>query len=463
MNKKGLDVVYPAVWLAGTYWTSAFPLPTLLDLPRILISLPFPPTMKKTCLFALFLAVGCLAFPQRSPAPVTVRPGEGATYTAPGSEEVPNQKDAQTQFDTALEKEKKGDIGSALAGYRKTVRRFSKSSVAPAAQYKIGEILEKKKDYNSAATAYETLIKNYPHSTDFNNALEGEFRIGNLFLDGIAKQAVLGVPTLPSRDRAVAIYTVIVRNAPFSRLAPLAQLNIGQAQAHENDYKGAITAYQVVVDKYPTDPAASEALYQIAYCYLQISRSGSYDRIASQHARESFEDYISAYPNSEKTPQARENLANLTSQQTGGSLEIADYYYGQKLFKAAVVYYNDVIRQQPNSPDSAKAQAKLSAIRAKYGDKYFTDSAATAGGAGGAKPVGVTPKLGDGRLQAQTDTAKRPDYVGPPVSAPTPPPVAVNPGAGVLAPPDAGAQPGPHPEPTPPPVPEGEQPTLPAQ
>ena len=423
--------------------------------------------MKKLCLFALLLAVGCLAFPQRSPAPITIRTDEGVTYTAPGSEEVPNEKDAQTQFDNALAKEKSGDLNAALAGYRKTVRRFQKATVSASAQYHIGEILEKRKALDAAATAYETLLHNYPHSTDFNNALEAEFRIGNLYLEG-AKQKFLGVSTVSSRDRAAAIFAVVVRIAPFSRLAPQAQLNIGQAHAYDSDFKGAIASYQVVVDKYPTDPAAGEALYQIAYCYMRISRTGSYDRVADQRAKESFEDFLSAYPTSEKAPQAREDLEALTSQQTGGSLQIADYYYKQKMFKAAVVYYNDVIRQQPSSADSTKAQDKLNLIRKKYGDKYFTDVTPAAGGTA-AGPV--QPKLGDGRLQAQTDTSKRSDYVGPPVSAPTPPPVVANPadsllpvGAGGNAPiPAARADPGLRPEPTPPPVPEGEQPTLPAQ
>ena len=422
--------------------------------------------MKKLCLFALLLAVGCLAFPQRSPAPITVRPDEGVSYTAPGAEEVPNEKDAQTQFDNALAKENKGDLNAALAGYRKTVRRFAKAAIAATAQYHIGEILEKRKDLNAAATTYETLLHNYPHSTDFNNALEGEFRIGMLYLEG-AKQRVLGVPTVPSRDRAAAIFLVIVRMAPYGKLAPQAQLNVGMAHAYDKDFKGAIDAYQVVVDKYPTDPAAGEALYQIAYCYMQISKSGSYDKVADLKARESFEDFLSAYPTSEKAAQAREDLETLTSQQTGGSLQIADYYYKQKMFKAAVVYYNDVIRQQPSSPDSTRAQEKLNAIRKRYGDKYFTDTTPSAAGVNGP----IQPKLGDGRLQAQTDTAKRSDYAGPPVSAPTPPPVAVSPSNGLLPNGAGGNAPlppiqpdtGPRPEPTPPPVPEGEQPTLPSQ
>ncbi len=420
--------------------------------------------MNKFRLFVLLLVVGCVALPHRSPAPVTIRPDEGLTYTAPGSDEVPNQKDAQTQYDNALAKETSGDTSSALAGYRKTVKRFPKSTVAPSAQYKIGAILEKRNDFDGASTAYETLIKRYPHSTDFNNALEGEFRIGDAYLDG-RKQRILGVPTVASRDRAIAIFTIITANAPFSRYAPPAQFKIAQAAETQSDYKGAVVAYQKVVDKYPTNPLAADSLYQIAYTYMQVaSKPGSNDRANTQRAREGFEDFLAAYPNHEKAAQAREDLAGLANQQTGGSLEIANYYYKQQQWRAAVVYYNDVIRQQPDSPDSTKAKARLDTIRSKYGDKYFESATPNAPGSG-LKPV--IPKLGDGRLQAQTDTAKRPDYVGPPISAPTPSPAPATGGAGNLFNPPVGngdaSKPDPRPDATPLPVPAGDQPSLPAQ
>ena len=417
--------------------------------------------MKKPVLFVAALTLGCTAWPHRSPAPLVVRPDEGAVYIAPGGEEVPNQKDAQTQFDYALDAEKRDKIGTAISGYRKTVKRFPKSTVAAAAQYKVGELYEKQKSYQPAADAYEKLVVNYPHSTDFNAALEGEYRIGTMYLDGL-KTRLLGVPLTPSRTRAVTCFQVITRNAPFSRFAPLAQFGIGQGFMYADDYTSAIKSFQVVVDKYPTDPIAADALYEIGFANMRIMRAGSYDRTASQNAREAFEDFLAAYPNHEKSAQARENLGNLGNVQSGGSLKIADYYYKQKQYRAAVVYYNDVIRQQPNSPDGQKAKTKLDQIRTKYGEKYFSDQApATAGG-------GVTPKLGngDGRLQAQTETAKRPDYVGPAVSAPTPPPVAAT--TTTVSP--AGVPPSRPPSNSRPqnqspsaPVPEGEAPALPTQ
>lgn len=424
--------------------------------------------MKKTSLFVALLALGCVAFPHRSPAPLVIRQGEGATYVAPGGEEVPNERDAQTQFDNALAAEKAGKDGAALGGYKKTVKRFPKSQVAASAQFRIGVILEKHKDYNAASIAYEKMIIDYPHSADFNAALEGEYNLGTAYLEG-ARQKVLGVPTLPSRDRAIAIYRVITDNAPYSRLAPLAQFNTGQAYTIQGDYKKAIAAYQNVVDKYPSDPIAADALYQIAFSYYEISRSGSYDRASVQRAQESFEDFLAAYPNSEKAAQAKEDIVKLSTAQTGGSLKIADYYYEQKQFRAAVVYYNDVIRQEPNSQNSEKAKQRLDTIRHKFGEKYFVTAVPATAGKPASLANGVTPKLGDSRLQAQSDTSKRPDYVGPPVSAPTPPPPppsATNPGYLPTGPgPGAPAsQPAPpRPDATPLPVPEGEQPALPSQ
>ncbi len=51
---------------------------------------------------------------------------------------------------------------------------------------------------NAASDAYERMILNYPHSTDFNAALEAEYRIGTLYLDGL-RQHLLGIPLLPQR------------------------------------------------------------------------------------------------------------------------------------------------------------------------------------------------------------------------------------------------------------------------
>lgn len=425
------------------------------------------PSRRRLVALAALTGLGVAALPRRCPAPITYRPGEGTTYTAPGAEEVPNAKDAQEQFDNALAKENAGDLSTAANGYRKTVRRFPRSTVAASAQFKLGQILEKQKDYMGAFKAYEKLVKDYPRSADFDRALEGEFRIGTAYLEG-ARQKVLGIPTLPSMNTAVTIFTSIVKTAPFSRYAPASQFNIGMARERSQELRDAVTAYQGVVDKYPTDPAAADALYQIGFVWQAIAKSGSYDRVATVRARESFEDFLSAYPNHEKAAQARENLGGLGVQQTGRSYNIARYYEKQKQYKAAIIYYNDVIRQNPNSKESEQSKERLADLRQRFGaaevDKVLNPAAP---GTPGVAAAGAPPA--DARLQAQTDTAKRPDYNGPAVSAPPPPVIPSTVGTAIPAGvgrPGTGrpgySMPNAAPLTLPPAIPDGDQPVMPA-
>src|SRR5207247_4921263 len=44
------------------------------------------------------------------------------------------------------------------------------------------------------------------------------------------------------------------------------------------------------------------------------------------------------------------------------------FYDKQKYYRAAVIYYNEVIRQQPGSDESNEAKKRIDQLRAKFGD-----------------------------------------------------------------------------------------------
>ncbi|PYK75044.1 MAG: hypothetical protein DME42_03440, partial [Verrucomicrobia bacterium] len=134
---------------------------------------------------------------------------------------------------------------------------------------------------------------------------------------------------------------------------------------HAND--AAIQAYQAVIDKFPTDPIAADAQYQIAYIWYEAARLGTNDRAATEKAQTGFEDFLFRYPKSEKGPQARENLEHLQHKSTGDAMKIAKFYDKKKAYRAAVIYYNEVIHEQPGSAASAVAQKRVDEIRAKVG------------------------------------------------------------------------------------------------
>ena len=235
------------------------------------------------------------------------------------------------------------------------------------------------------------------------------FKIGKLFLDG-QKKKVLGVPLTSSMTRAQAMFEEILKRAPFSKWAPLAQFNVGQAYEKQAKYPEAIAAYQTVVTKYPADAIADDAQYQIGYVRQREAREGSFDRASAGKAREAFEDFVNRYPESEKVPQARENMKQLEGGATKGTLDIAKFYDKTKQFRAAVIYYNDVIKSQPGTPESEYAKNRIEALKQQHGEDALR--------AGPERSETGARAAARRKLQAKVDTASRPDYAGPPVVVP---------------------------------------------
>src|SRR5207247_9501039 len=172
-------------------------------------------------------------------------------------------------------------------------------------------------------------------------------------------------------DRAIATFAAVVRTAPYGTYTARAQFDIGLAREKQGANDAALQAYTAVVDKFPDDPVAADAQYQIGYIWFTASRHGTKDIAATSNARTAFQDLLFRYPNSEKAAQTRANLQQLEHKATSSSFDVARYYDKQKTYQAAVIYYNEVIRQQPGSAESEKAKKRIDQLRAKLGDKVL--------------------------------------------------------------------------------------------
>jgi outer membrane protein assembly factor BamD len=295
-----------------------------------------------------------------SPAALVWRPGEGWSYES--SDATLAASDAKDQLQLARNYEAKEDWGSALSSYKSLVRRWPMSSVAGEAQFKVGFMLEKMAEFYPAFEAYDKVVKKYPNSQFFDLAIERQFAIGNLFLSG-EPQRLWKIPLLPSMDRTVKIYQAVIKNAPYGKYAAKAYFNMGQAREKQKKWSDAIAAYNMILDKYPNDPLADDAQYQIGYAWFRASSEADYDQSAARKSIEGFQDYLAKFPNSDKREQAKEYIEILNGRQVQGSFNIAKFYDRQKNYKAAFIYYNDVIQINPESEQSQQAKARIEAIR----------------------------------------------------------------------------------------------------
>jgi outer membrane protein assembly factor BamD len=304
-----------------------------------------------------------------------------------------------------------GKLDDALRIYRNIVRTNGFTAAATKAQYHIGQVLERQTDYKGAFKAYTEYTTRYTRGGEFDAVIKAQFEIAKLYLNG-QKKKIFGVPLASDFPQAQEMFESIVKRAPFHKLAPLAQFNVGQSLEKMGKPLEAMAAYQEVITRYAGDPVADDAQYQIGYVQYREMQAGSYDQNARLKAREAFEDFVNRYPGSEKIAQARQNIQSLSGTDVKGTLDIAKYYDKTKNYKAAAVYYNEVIRVAPTSPESEQSRKRIGELNTLVGADALL--------AGPRRAQSGEMALAKRRAQARVDVASRPDYNGPMVPYPQP-------------------------------------------
>ena len=353
---------------------------------------------------APFLFVFAFLYSVVAQTPTQVAPSSlGTVARAPEFADEASAFQAAEDFYTAKNYE------SALSTYKRFLKAYPSSKLASKAQLQIADILLIQGRWNASFDAYQTLITRYPDTAEFEGAVARQVLIANSYLD-MKKVMVLGygvpVPGITGAEKAAKMYETILKNAPYSIYAPITQFNLGLAFQRGRKIKEAREAYQKVLDKYPNSDVCDDALYQIAYIYMQLGlTSSSQDLSALVLARETFEDFLLQYPRSEKAPQARDNLATIGRTEAGNLMDIAKWYDWSKDYKAAIIYYNDVVRKQPRTADAELAKTRIEELRSQYGDDVLRV---------GSERAESGEKLAlRRRLQAQVETSALSNYDGP--------------------------------------------------
>src|SRR5205823_4689900 len=315
----------------------------------------------------LVLGVAAFLLPESGKASVVFKPGKKPEYVGADGVEEELSGDAVDLFQIGQAAEKEGNTKRAIRAYKSLVKRHPKDKVAPNALYRAAQLQEQEHLFFAAADSFSQLVEKYPGSPHFDEAIESQFRIGEIYLNG-KKLKFLGIPLASALDRAVTVFANVVRTAPYGKYTARAQFDIGLAREKQGANDAAIQAYQAVVDKFPNEPIAVDAQYQIGYIWFHASRTGTKDMAAASNAKTAFQDFLFHYPNSEKAAQARDDLNRLEQKQTSSSFEVAKFYDKQKYYRAAVIYYNEVIRQQPGSTESDRAKKRIDELRTKVGE-----------------------------------------------------------------------------------------------
>jgi outer membrane protein assembly factor BamD len=267
----------------------------------------------------------------------------------------------QDQLEYAQSFRGQGNCKKAMAEFKKLIRAYPRSKEAPEAEFFTGQCLEDMIRPYEAYQAYQLVIDKYPFSERAAQIVGLEYNIANHLLENKGRskwaEAVVG-----SDDRVIEILRTIIKNAPYGKYAAISQYKIGLYLKEKGMYQEARDEFEKAMNDYPNSEWAQASKFQIAMADSSRASDAQHEQKVTSVAMEEFNDFVTAHPDSQLTPEAKEQMTRLKTKEAENNFVIAKFYQKQKQFKAARIYYKLVAKNYADTPWGAKALAQLKMI-----------------------------------------------------------------------------------------------------
>src|SRR5438045_5702574 len=162
----------------------------------------------------LLLIVTLFVLPEPGMGSTIFRPGQKAESVPPGKERMSGN--AAELYQIGQPEKNENNPKRAIGAYKTLVKRHPKDALASTALYRAAQLQEQTRQYTPAADSYLQLVERYPSSPHFDDAVEGQFRAGEIYFNG-KNLKVLGIPIASALDRTVSIFANVVRTGPVGR------------------------------------------------------------------------------------------------------------------------------------------------------------------------------------------------------------------------------------------------------
>lgn len=259
--------------------------------------------------------------------------------------------------------EEKGNDSGALKLYKKVYTEYKTSVLAPEALYQSGLIYKKRHQFSDAFKLLQQIITNYPDYPKFNQVIDEQFAVAALLQKGKRPYYWGIIPGFRDYGAAVNYFESIIKNAPFTKYAPMALMNLGMLAKERNKPEDAIDALDRLINDYPKSDLAPEAYVLLGDTYASLVRGPAYDQGYTKEAIATYEDFLILYPSNERVKDVEEKLLKMRDIEAKNRLLMGDFYYLYRNNpKAALVFYNETITVHPQSDCAKKAQEQIDLI-----------------------------------------------------------------------------------------------------
>lgn len=247
--------------------------------------------------------------------------------------------------------------------FKKLLKSYPKAAEAAESLYYLALVEEAQGNLYEAYKTYQKVIDKYPFSGRIQEIIEREYKIGEAFMSGGKRKALK--MSLPVENPALEIFSKVIENSTYGPLAPKAQYKLGLVLRKLLRYYEAEEAFNKVIANYPDSEWVAAAKFQLAACRAALSRGPDYDQGAAQEAKQQFEQFVQEHPDAILSQEAEKNIDQLKDKEAESNYNTGRFYEKQKAPASAKIYYDEIIKNNPQSLWAVKALERLEIMEKK--------------------------------------------------------------------------------------------------
>jgi len=206
-----------------------------------------------------------------------------------------------------------------------------------------------------ALVDYETIINGYPGSEVFPLALEREFDIAVMYLNGL-KEKIFGIRLQSAVPRAEEIIIRVYERLPGSPLAERALLELADYYYRTRDLRGAAEAYDLFLTLFPKSDKRSKAMQRRVFANIAQFKGPKHDPSGLVEAKYQIEAFQREFPGeAESSGMSDALVARLDESAAAQRLATATWYIKRADPEAAKLTLTRLIRRHPRTAAAQEA------------------------------------------------------------------------------------------------------------
>jgi outer membrane protein assembly factor BamD len=168
-------------------------------------------------------------------------------------------------------------------------------------------------------------------------------------------------------NQAIEAFERILFYHPSSEYVDDAQYWLARTYLAQKDYDQAIIEFDYLVRNFPNTPQLEDAYFYRAKAYLASAPSYEKDLSDLKDAIRFFDEFLTRFPNSKYTDDARQEILIARNLLAKKELESGKLYEKMREPGAAQLYYSHIVNNYPETESAGEASYRSARIYEKQG------------------------------------------------------------------------------------------------